>query len=58
MEEVTADQGLTLLKLGISRLSLLRTLFSPERLEYVQRHKTLEDGAHPSFRRQARISVG
>lgn len=46
-EGVTADQGLTLLKLGISRLLLLRALFSSERLEYAQRHKALEDGAYP-----------
>ena len=45
VEDVTADQGLTLLKLGISRLLLLRALFSSERLEYSQRHKALEDGA-------------
>ncbi|KAF9790408.1 fungal-specific transcription factor domain-containing protein [Thelephora terrestris] len=43
VEDVTADQGLTLLKLGISRLLLLRALFSSERVEYSQRHKALED---------------
>jgi len=52
VEEVTADQGLTLLKLGISRLLLLRALFSSERLEYSQRHKALEDGMHLSFEGQ------
>jgi len=54
VEDVTADQGLTLLKLGISRLLLLRALFSSERLEYSQRHKALEDGTHLSSRRQLR----
>ena len=48
VEDVTADQGLTLLKLGISRLLLLRALFSSERLEYSQRHKALEDGTYLS----------
>ena len=57
VEDVTADQGLTLLKLGISRLLLLRALFSSERLEYAQRHKALEDGMYPSLERQTRISV-
>lgn len=49
VEDVTADQGLTLLKLGISRLLLLRALFSSERVEYSQRHKALEDGKHSSL---------
>ena len=57
VEDVTADQGLTLLKLGISRLLLLRALFSSERLEYAQRHKALEDGVHLSLKRQGRTSV-
>ena len=46
-EGVTADQGLTLLKFGISRLLLLRALFSSDRLEYTQRRKALDDGAYP-----------
>ena len=49
VEDVTADHGLTLLKLGISRLLLLRALFSSERVEYSQRHKALEDGTHRSL---------
>jgi hypothetical protein len=56
VEDVTADQGLTLLKLGISRLLLLRALFSSERLEYSQRHKALEDGASLRWR-QVLITV-
>lgn len=49
VEDVTAEHGLTLLKLGISRLLLLRALFSSERVEYSQRHKALEDGMHNPF---------
>lgn len=44
LEQLTDDQGLTLLKLGISRILLLRALFSSEGLEYSQRYKALVDG--------------
>ena len=44
LEQITDDQGLTLLKLGIARILLLRALFSSKELPYSQRHKALNDG--------------
>lgn len=45
VQEITEDQGLTLLKTGISRILLLRALFSSKELSYAHRHKALVDGA-------------
>lgn len=42
--EITEDEGLTLLKVGISRILLLRALFNSKELSYSQRHKALVDG--------------
>lgn len=44
VEEITADEGLTLLKIGISRILLLRVLFNSEALPFEQRQKCLVDG--------------
>jgi hypothetical protein len=44
VREITEDQGLTLLKFGISRILLLRVLFNTKDLPYQQRHKALVDG--------------
>ncbi|EJD06683.1 uncharacterized protein FOMMEDRAFT_131550 [Fomitiporia mediterranea MF3/22] len=41
--EITEDQGLSLLKLGIARILLLRALFSSHELPYPQRRKALTD---------------
>lgn len=43
VQDITADQGLTLLKFGISRILLLRALFSSKELDYPQRSKALMD---------------
>ncbi|KAH0833134.1 hypothetical protein J3R83DRAFT_12131 [Lanmaoa asiatica] len=40
---ITEDQGLTLLKIGISRILLLRALFSLKELDYMHRSKALVD---------------
>lgn len=45
VQDITEDQGLTLLKIGIARILLLRALFSSRELTYAQRHKALVDGA-------------
>ncbi|KAL7279377.1 hypothetical protein ACG7TL_007218 [Trametes sanguinea] len=37
------DEGLTLLKIGITKVLLLRALFSSKELEYQQRHRALVD---------------
>ncbi|KAI0636191.1 fungal-specific transcription factor domain-containing protein [Trametes polyzona] len=37
------DEGLTLLKIGITKVLLLRALFSSKELEYSQRHRALVD---------------
>lgn len=44
VQDISEDQGLTFLKIGISRILLLRALFSSKQLEYAQRHKALDDG--------------
>ncbi|KAK1229095.1 hypothetical protein PQX77_007857 [Marasmius sp. AFHP31] len=43
VEEITEDEGLTLLKLGIARILLLRALFSLRELSYTERRKALVD---------------
>ena len=47
VQYITEDQGLTLLKIGTSRILLLRALFSSKELTYGQRHKALVDGVYP-----------
>lgn len=42
--DITEDEGLTLLKIGITKVLLLRALFSSKELEYAQRHRALVDG--------------
>ncbi|KAG5717034.1 hypothetical protein E4T56_gene20991 [Termitomyces sp. T112] len=43
VQEITEDEGLTLLKVGIARILLLRALFNSKELTYSQRHKALVD---------------
>ncbi|OAX33629.1 hypothetical protein K503DRAFT_804229 [Rhizopogon vinicolor AM-OR11-026] len=43
VQDITEDQGLTLLKFGISRILLLRALFSLKELDYNHRSKALAD---------------
>ncbi|KAJ7274542.1 fungal-specific transcription factor domain-containing protein [Mycena haematopus] len=43
VQEINEDEGLTLLKIGIARLLLLRALFSSSELHYEHRHKALID---------------
>ncbi|KAJ7104305.1 fungal-specific transcription factor domain-containing protein [Mycena belliarum] len=43
VQEINEDEGLTLLKVGIARLLLLRALFSSSELSYEHRHKALID---------------
>lgn len=51
VQGITEDEGLTLLKLGIARILLLRALFSSKELPYPHRLKALVDGKiHPLFR--------
>jgi len=47
VQDITEDEGLTLLKLGIARILLLRALFSSKELNYASRHQALVDGALP-----------
>lgn len=44
VKDITEDEGLTLLKIGISRILLLRALFSTNELNYFYRRKALDDG--------------
>lgn len=44
VQDITENEGLTLLKIGIARILLLRALFSSKELSYSQRHKALVDG--------------
>lgn len=44
VQEITEDEGLTLLKIGIAKILLLRALFSNKDLDFPQRHKALLDG--------------
>ncbi|KAH7884597.1 fungal-specific transcription factor domain-containing protein [Phlebopus sp. FC_14] len=43
VRDITEDQGLTLLKLGISRILLLRAIFSLKELDYAHRSRALVD---------------
>ncbi|KAF8240685.1 hypothetical protein L208DRAFT_1384110 [Tricholoma matsutake] len=43
VQDITENEGLTLLKIGIARILLLRALFSSKELSYAQRHKALVD---------------
>ncbi|KAH9045904.1 hypothetical protein EDB83DRAFT_2637995 [Lactarius deliciosus] len=43
VQGITEDEGLTLLKIGIARILLLRALFSNTDLDFPQRHKALLD---------------
>ncbi|KAG6895194.1 hypothetical protein C0992_002666 [Termitomyces sp. T32_za158] len=43
VQGITEDEGLTLLKVGIARILLLRALFNSKELSYSQRHKALVD---------------
>ncbi|CAK5268770.1 unnamed protein product [Mycena citricolor] len=43
VQDINEDEGLTLLKVGIARLLLLRALFSSSELSYEHRHKALLD---------------
>ncbi|KAJ3569705.1 hypothetical protein NP233_g4870 [Leucocoprinus birnbaumii] len=43
VQDITEDEGLTLLKLGIARILLLRALFSSKELSYGSRHQALVD---------------
>ena len=45
VEEITEDEGLTLLKIGIARFLLLHVLFNYEALVMPQRQKALLNGA-------------
>lgn len=49
VRDIPEDLGLTLLKIGISRILLLRALFSLKELDYVHRSRALVDGEHQSF---------
>ena len=44
VRDISEDQGLTLLKIGISRILLLRALFSLKELDYAHRSRALVDG--------------
>ncbi|KAF7789708.1 hypothetical protein EIP86_000654 [Pleurotus ostreatoroseus] len=43
VQDITEDQGLTLLKIGIARILLLRALFSAKELDIKDRHRALLD---------------
>ncbi|CAL1715967.1 unnamed protein product [Somion occarium] len=43
VQDITEDQGLTLLKIGITRILLLRALFSSSAVPYPHRYRALED---------------
>ena len=46
VQDITEDQGLTLLKIGIARILLLRALFSSKELDFRHRHRALVDGEY------------
>jgi hypothetical protein len=50
VQDITEDEGLTLLKIGIARILMLRALFSSKELSYPQKHKALVDGTNNSYR--------
>ena len=54
VEDITEDQGLTLLKLGIARILLLRALFSSKELPFNFRLQALIDGEYRSMPSPAR----
>ncbi|CCM07053.1 uncharacterized protein FIBRA_09375 [Fibroporia radiculosa] len=43
VQDITEDEGLTLLKIGITRILLLRALFSSKELDYYHRYRALKD---------------
>ncbi|KDR76395.1 hypothetical protein GALMADRAFT_481013 [Galerina marginata CBS 339.88] len=43
VQDISEDLGLTLLKIGIARILMLRALFSSKELSYDQKHKALMD---------------
>ncbi|KAF8150568.1 fungal-specific transcription factor domain-containing protein, partial [Crassisporium funariophilum] len=43
VQDITEDEGLTLLKIGIARILMLRALFSSKELSYAHKHKALVD---------------
>jgi hypothetical protein len=49
VQEITEDQGLTLLKFGIARILLLRVLFNSKDLSLTHRHKALVDGGSKQY---------
>lgn len=49
VQDITEDLGLTLLKIGIARILMLRALFSSKELSYDQKHKALTDGTSSLF---------
>jgi hypothetical protein len=57
VQEITEDEGLTLLKIGIARILLLRALFSNKDLEFPQRHKALLDGELTVFKTRFQYPV-
>lgn len=48
VQDITEDQGLTLLKIGITRILLLRALFSSKELDYRHRFGALNDAIRTS----------
>ena len=56
VQQITEDEGLTLLKIGIARILLLRALFSSKELPYEQRRQALVDGK-PSIPLQISIQL-
>lgn len=49
VQNITEDVGLTLLKVGITRILLLRALFSSSAVPYHHRFRALEDGQRSFF---------
>ncbi|EMD33457.1 hypothetical protein CERSUDRAFT_118039 [Gelatoporia subvermispora B] len=43
VEDITADQGLTLLKIGIAKIMLLRALFNSNKLDVAHKYRALAD---------------
>ncbi|THH00083.1 hypothetical protein EW026_g2403 [Hermanssonia centrifuga] len=43
VQDITEDQGLTLLKIGITRILLLRAIFNSKELDFKERHRALVD---------------
>ena len=54
VQDITEDEGLTLLKIGIARILMLRALFSSKELSYPQKHKALVDGTNDSYLSRAK----